>query len=278
MEDFASKERKGIKEKNLYILHLDTPRIIIISSVIICLVIISVLIGMNINKKDKDNESFVRDSALIDNMTAENTEKTGLPETGNAVEPSVNNDSILKYHANENSIITAENALKLKDNTGNSQIVDNTITKEPANKNASDILTNENIETIIPPANSIKKSESKKTAKKSGQKHPEKIKETKKSKGVVEVSSKIKSFRASESNKTYYSIQVAAFDKKSKAQTEIDNLENKKYNAYIDSAKVNGKTFYRVMIGPIYSKKKACSLLDEISADNRYEESYIIKR
>ena len=32
------------------------------------------------------------------------------------------------------------------------------------------------------------------------------------------------------------------------------------------------------MIGPIYSKKKAIDLLDEISANKRYEESYIIKR
>ena len=51
----------------------------------------------------------------------------------------------------------------------------------------------------------------------------------------------------------------------------------KRYNAFIDSAHINGKKFYRVRIGPIYSKKKACELLDEISINSRYEESYIIK-
>ena len=68
------------------------------------------------------------------------------------------------------------------------------------------------------------------------------IKENTKRKGVVEVS---KSLKASEKDKNYFSIQVAAFDKKSKALSEINNLENKKYNAYVDSAKVNGKTFYK---------------------------------
>jgi cell division septation protein DedD len=272
MEDFATKEQKGIKEKSIYILHLDTPRIIILTSVIIGLVIISALIGMNINKQDqKDNEGFARDNALLENLVADNHEKSEISE--NNLEPPLNHDNLLK---NDNSIITADNSIKPKDNlTANpGTIINNSISKEPA----SDILTRENIETIIPPAHMLKKSDQKKSVKKSADKQTDKIKDSSKKKSVVEVSSKDKSLKESEKEKNYYSIQVAAFDKKSKALTEISNLENKKYNAYMDSAKVNGKTFYKVMVGPVYSKKKAVDLLDEISADKRYEESYIIKR
>jgi high-affinity K+ transport system ATPase subunit B len=79
MEDFATKEQKGIKEKSIYILHLDTPRIIILSSVIIGLVIIAALIGMNINKQDqRENESFAHDNAVLDNLAVDNSEKAIL--------------------------------------------------------------------------------------------------------------------------------------------------------------------------------------------------------
>jgi cell division septation protein DedD len=277
MEDFATKEQKGIKEKNIYILHLDTPRIIILTSVIIGLVIISALIGMNINKQDqRDNGSFAHDNALLENLGADSNEKTGLAE--NSIEPPLNNDTILKNKEIDNSIITADNS-KPKDNLPANQMnfgsgINNSASKEPA----SDILTHENIETIIPPAHVLKKSDQKKSVKKSNEMHPDKTKDSSKRKSVVEVSSRDKSLKASEKEKNYFSIQVAAFDKKSKALSEINNLENKKYNAYVDSAKVNGKTFYKVMIGPIYSKQKAVDLLDEISANKRYEESYIIKR
>jgi cell division septation protein DedD len=277
MEDFATKEQKGIKEKSIYILHLDTPRIIILTSVIIGLVIISALIGMNINKQDqKDNGSFAHNNALLENLGVDINEKTEISENSN-IEPPLNNDNILKNKENDNSIITADNS-KPKDNLPANQATfgngNNNASKEPA----SDILTHENIETIIPPAHVLKKSDQKKSVKKSNEKHPDKTKDSSKRKSVVEVSSMDKSLKESEKEKNYFSIQVAAFDKKSKALSEINNLENKKYNAYVDSAKVNGKTFYKVMVGPIYSKKKAIDLLDELSANKRYEESYIIKK
>jgi cell division septation protein DedD len=278
MEDFATKEQKGIKEKSIYILHLDTPRIIILTSVIIGLVIIAALIGMNINKQDqKDNESFAHDNAVLENLTTDSSEKPNIME--NNIDSPLNSDNILKNKINENSIITADNSLKPKDILPNSQGTNNSINNTTSNEPASDILTHENIETtIIPPAHVMKKSDHKKSIKKSSEKNTDKNKENTKRKGIVEVSSRDKSLKAAEKEKNYFSIQVAAFDKKSKALSEINNLESKKYNAYVDSAKVNGKTFYKVMIGPIYSKKKAVDLLDEISTDKRYEESYIIKR
>ena len=102
MEDFATKEQKGIKEKSIYILHLDTPRIIILTSVIIGLVIIAALIGMNINKQDqKDNESFAHDNAVLENLTTDSSEKPNIPE--NNIDSPLNSDNILKNKINENS-------------------------------------------------------------------------------------------------------------------------------------------------------------------------------
>jgi len=244
MEDFATKEQKGIREKSIYILHLDTPRIIILTSVIIGLVIIAALIGMNINKQDqRDNESFAHDNSVLDNLAVDSSEKAGLSENSN-IEPPFNNDNILKNKENDNSIITADNSLKPKDIFPNSQGTfgssNNNISKEPA----TDILTHENIETIIPPAHVMKKSDNKKSAsqRKTNEKRPDKIKENTKKKGVVEVS---KSLKASEKDKNYFSIQVAAFDKKSKALSEISNLENKNTTLMSTVLKLTARHFIK---------------------------------
>ena len=278
MEDFATREQKGIKEKSVYILHLDTPRIIILSSVIIGLLIISVLVGMNISRQDqRDSDSFAHDNPLMENFTADNSEKPNLLD--NNFDSPLNTENNLKDKINDNSIITSENSLNPKDllpnthtnDVNNNSIAANSSAKEPV----ADILTHENIETIIPPANVLKKSDQKQSVKKSAGTKSKKAKETGKRKGVVEVS---RSEKTSVKGKDYFSIQVAAFDRKSKAVSEVNSLEGKKYNAYVDSTKLNGKTFYKVMVGPVYSKQKAIDLLEEISADKRYEESYIIRR
>ncbi|MFH0975570.1 MAG: SPOR domain-containing protein [Spirochaetota bacterium] len=277
MEDFATKDQKGIKEKSMYILHLDTPRIIILSSVLIGLIITAALIGMNMHKLDqKDNSGLPHDSAVMDNLAIENGEKSTVDSTA---EPPLNSDNILKNKENDNTITGMDSSIKPKDSMFASQGADN-VSNTAVKESAADVLSHENIETIIPPAHVIKKSTQKNSvnaADKTNKKHSDKIKNSSKRKDVVEVSSKEKIFHAPD-DKNYFSIQVAAFDKKSKALSEKNNLEGKKYNSYIDNAKVGGKTFYRVMIGPINSKKKAIDLLEEISADKRYEESYIIKR
>jgi cell division septation protein DedD len=282
MEDFAPKEQKGIKEKNLYILHLDTPRIIIISSVIAGLIIIAALIGMNINRFDPaDTDNLSGDSQALENLG--NNSKTN-PLENNHTEPGLSSENLFKNQENPNPAVTADNSIKdnslksediigSKENIPSSNMKDS---KELAGNNTADILTHENIESIIPPVKPVKKQEVKKTARKSREKRIEKRK------GIIEVSESSpadKSYKSSSSgNRGYFAVQVASFDRKSKAVAEMNILEKKKYNAYLDSAKVNDKTFYRVMVGPIDSKKKACELMDELSADSRYEESYIIKK
>lgn len=282
MDDFAAKEKKEIKEKNLYILHLDTPRILIISSVMIGLIIISVLIGINISSDKKmDNDAFSQEDTILNSLITENKSQNN-PLENNSIEPSIEKGI-------EQDNPGKDNPALLKDNLGNKEnpennpslnrpalLSDNTIQKSvlPDNEMSSnsDILTHDNIESIIPPAREVKKVPSE------NNKYIKKSQKNKQKKTVVEVASKKEDFSAPETNKTYYSIQVASFDKKTKAVSEIKNLEDLKYNAFLDKTRVNGKTFYQVRVGPIYSKKKACNLLDEISEDERYQDSYIVKK
>lgn len=278
MDDFAPREEKKLKEKNLYILHLDTPRIIIISCVFFGIIVIAVLVGMNINKKsDRDIDIFANDNAVLDNLITENRENDPALNN-NALESSLENSGV-NIKNPDNSYSPADNSFnKSTAMSGDNFLASNHGAGSAAQPgqaagNTSDILTHENIETIIPPANVLKKSEPKAVNK------PKKIrkKTTQKKKSIVEVSSGEKVRKAPDKGKTYYSIQVASYDDKSKARSEIKRLEKNKYDAYVDSAYVSGKRYYRVRVGPVYSKKEACKLLDEITVNSRYEESYIIK-
>ena len=75
-----------------------------------------------------------------------------------------------------------------------------------------------------------------------------------------------------------YSIQVASYDKRSKAKKEMRALKSMRYDAYVDKSKVNGRNYYRVRIGPISSKREAVGVLNDIQDNERYEDSYLIRR
>lgn len=278
MDDFAAKEKKEVKEKNLYILHLDTPRILIISSVMIGLIIISVLIGMNINGDNKkNNDSFSQEDAILNSLISENKTQNDAPGN-NSFDPS-NEKGILPENPGSDSSAMPDDSLGNNTHGNNLSksplLSDNNIQKSVIPNNdpssTSDILTHENIESIIPPVRELKKVSSE------NGKHNKKNKKNTQKKRIVEVAQK-EAFSAPETNQSYYSVQVASFDKKTKAVAEIKNLEDLKYNAFLDRSRVNGKTFYQVRVGPVYSQKKACNLLDELSADERYQDSYIVKK
>ena len=279
MNEFPLNNEKNIKkEKNMYILNLDTPRIIIITSVFIGLIVLSVLAGMNISK-DSDNEIGMNanDGALLDSLTRENDGKP-LPE-GNVAEPMPPDEGIVLKDAEsgkQSADIAKEQAADLsKSKIINDPSFDKTNTLDLKNSAASDIITHENIESILPSVKEAAKVKPKKAAVKSAKKSDKK--ERKKQEKVVEVSSADKNSGAYGKNKDCYSIQVASFDKKFKAQTEVSRLEKMKFSAYIADGRVSGKNYYRVRIGPIYTKEKAFDLLNDIQNDDNYEESYMIK-
>lgn len=278
MEDFTKIEKKKIKEKNLYILHLDTPRIIIISSVLVGLIIISLLIGMHINKKRAiNNNALSEEDAILDTIIADNNKK-GDP-INDIIESPIENGFDLKNPLEGNNYKSSLSSVK-DDLLKNSNVKKYGLTTEDESDkkaNAADILTHENIESIIHPPKKIAKPRQKGSGKKREKKYTQKKHKKKKEQRTVEVASRGKKFARPETNRSYYAIQVASYNKKYKAQAEITRLGNMRYDAYLDSTDVRGRTFYRVRIGPIFSKRKALRLLDEIQYNERYEESYMVR-
>jgi len=102
-------------------------------------------------------------------------------------------------------------------------------------------------------------------------------KTTQKKKKVVEVSSTHKKPVHKAIPSGQYVIQVASFDTSSKASSEVGRLKRLRFDAFIDRAKVSGKTYYRVRIGPIPSKTRAISMLNNIQDMERYRTSYMVQ-
>jgi len=278
MENFDPKP-KGVKEKNLYILHLDTPRIIIIGSVIIGIITAAFLFGMSFMK---DNKSGAKEFAVSgmnfnDDKSADilKTEIPPVPVEG--VDEANLEDKITGGEESKDPAAAKEASKK-------NEIAS---AKDPIKHDKGDILTNDNIKEIIPPAGKHKSSvKTEKIAKNEKKKDSQKniaIKDKKqniekheaphgKSK-IYEVSRDINEKKSYDS----YAVQVASYDTLSKAEHEKSMLKSKRFDAYIDKSLVNGKNYFRVRIGPVASSKKAYELLGEIQKDSRYAGSYMVK-
>lgn len=277
MEHFDPKPQ-GVKEKNFYILHLDTPRIIILTSVLIGIITAAFLFGMGIVKSDrpaskdltlsdmdlgdvKGGDIFGKDIPPIPDDTAEGTgsaddkisqveeskiDGTILPESNNAVIPPSGSET------------------KLAKN---------------------DVFKNENIKEIIPPSdNSNKTVEKREITKRDEKKHKESSKvakreETKKQSEPGEKSRIYEVSREIDKKKSYdsYSVQVASYDSLAKAEREKENLRSKRFDAYVTRSAVNGKSYFRVRVGPVGSSRQAHELLEEVQRDSRYAGSYMVK-
>ncbi len=272
MEHFEQ-DKGRVREKSVYLLHLDTPRIIIISSVVIGVIVVSFLLGMNFIKKG-DAEAVTADNMMVQ-------EKSDFFQTNNIPAPPSDDDSLFSAEKNPvNEKIPAKET--------------NTILAETESKVKPDVFNSENINEIITPAVketkpakkinvvSVEPSEKKavkKTVKRKKQVsrvaiRPVKKKHVKKQQRVVPVVAEKKKHIK---NGPHYAVQVASYDKHSTAMNEIDRLKKEKYSAYISNTMVGSTRFYRVRIGPVSSKKNALSLLKEVNKDSRYKDSYMIK-
>jgi cell division septation protein DedD len=118
-----------------------------------------------------------------------------------------------------------------------------------------------------------KKLKADKTAKKSDKQKKKNAVTEAKNKNVVPV---INAKESKTERKAGFAIQIASYDKRSKAINEIENLRN--YHAYIDDTSIDGKQFFRVRIGTFSSKEKAAETLNELQGNSRYSESYIVKQ
>ncbi len=269
MEHFEPNPR-NTKEKSVYLLHLDTPRIIILASVIIGLILLAFLVGMNFVKGDRESNIIAGNDLLFNGKSTLPGDKTipALPDSGNG--------SLLP----DDKIVNTE-VLDEK-NRGKDEI-------QKEDEASQDILTSDNIKDILPPkgesqkdekvAKTVEKKKSKSRIARSSKKSLKNRKNAKRKKSgkksrVMEVSGK---YRNSSPGSTNYSIQVASFDTRKKADREAGRLKKMNYDASVKSSLVKGKKYYRVKIGPLFNKKKAIKLLNSIQGNYRYRNSYMVK-
>lgn len=277
MEHFDPKPQ-GVKEKNFYILHLDTPRIIILTSVLIGIITAAFLFGMGIVKSDRpvSKELTLSDMDLGDTKSGDIFGKDIPPLPDDTAEGTVSLDERISQ-GEENKI----------DGAGLPDI--NNAVIPPSNNETklakNDVFKNENIREIIPPAGKKTKTvEKKETAKAEVKKHKEtgnlaKREETKKHNEPREKSRIYEVSRETEKRKSYdsYSVQVASYDTLAKAEREKDNLRAKRFDAYVTKSVVNGKNYFRVRVGPVASSRQAHELLEDVQRDSRYAGSYMVK-
>ena len=272
MEHFD--EKQGIREKSLYTFHLDTPRVVIAVSVFLGVVALTFLLGMTFTKGNKVNAEKLTASDLLtsgghdlnrpdqgfqdQNNPAEaaqpNTQAPSQaklqPDTGNALlssnKPTNDNDFLSPF---VNEAEPTVDGTSINDSPKNEKIAEKKKEKEVKKKNKTAMK-----ESIISDNSSVKKNTVKKKS------------------SVIPAVNESKN-----STKGSFAVQVASYDKRSKAANEIENLKKLNYNAYMNDILVDGKQFFRVRIGPLSSKEKAAAILDEVQDNNRYASSYIVK-
>jgi len=286
MEQFDIPHQR-IKEKSVYLLHLDAARIILLSSAIIGIIVVSFLLGMNFVRGGDGVKTLMTKNDIFDSQKELDLLKNNIP--GPPVE-----DELSKSLDDKAGIYNDEEKANNKEK---SDLDKNFIDKERDAKSAvsknesSDMLTKENINEAAIKEKNVKKKAARdnnyakklsrsdddssgKPAKKSALKNVSKKRKNGKSKVVAVVGDNIEHKKMNQSGS--YTIQVASYDKSTTAQSEIKALKEMNYDAYIDETHVKGKQYFRVRIGPLASKKKALDLLKTVQDNDKYQESYMV--
>jgi cell division septation protein DedD len=261
MEQFDVPHQK-VREKNVYLLHLDAARIILIAAAVIAIIVVSFLLGMNFFKRGEGPSPLSFNHDVFDTNKELDQLKNSIPETSNNEDLSKPPDEKLaggdmnektsKNTLDSTDLFTKENAQALT-NRGSSAKTGHAT--KPRTASEYDLA-----------ARSMKKSTAKNSA----------VKKKHHKSGVVEVSGG-KALHHKKTGASQFVIQVASFDKKSTALAEVKSLKRINHDAHMDEAKVGGKRYYRVRIGPISSKKKALDLLNDMQNRERYSESYMVR-
>ncbi len=252
MEHFEERNQ-NIKEKSVYSLHLDTPRIILISAAVIGVIAASFLIGMNFIKKT-DNRDIAKNEAIFDT-------------------------------AKDNDLFSEKHAAPLDSGKNEVKPFDTDPGKIDLKKSdTSGVITSDNFKEPVAPIADIEKIDKKKTAKnKETKKIVKKEKKTEKIKPVKnkkEKTSIVEVADAEDEPKLLtgkFMIQVASYDEKSRAETELLSLKDMDLKAHINRKKINGKDFFRLHIGPIASKDKALKIMNEMQSNPRYSDSFLVR-
>lgn len=287
MDQFNIPHQK-VKEKSVYMLHLDAARIILISAAVIGIIIVSFLLGMNFIKGGDGSKNLITKHDLFDGQKELDLLKNNIPDPPDEDELSKPMDEKLAASDKEDKGVAKEKA------DADKHAVDKEKKEDAIAKNEeSDTLTKDNINTTVIKGKDVKKKSPRQgnTAKKispsaehdSYDKPVKKatakndVKKRKRGKSKVVAVAAEKDDERKPDHGSGYTIQVASYDKKSKAQSEIRALKDLNYDAYLDESQVKGKQYFRVRIGPVSSKKKALELLKDVQDNDKYQESYMVR-
>ena len=150
-------------------------------------------------------------------------------------------------------------------NTKNSQKNNN----DKADKvNETQVIENNSVKEHVvnntPAKNTEKQTKSVKSSAKKDVKKPKS--EAKKGEAEVVVSKPVEERRSRPNYKAAaYVIQLGSFGNKTNANKLVSKLKNKNYKAYLSNGKSNGKTIYRVLVGPILKRDQAESKISGIT-------------
>ena len=266
MEQFENQQPRSaaVKEKSVYLLHLDGARILILSAITIGLLTVAFLIGMKISGDGQKDEFLAQNDALIDQTSP-------LPQGQDLLDPS--KTAIPEMPGTG----TAEPLSPLASN-GTSTLPDLPVAKinDPVKSQPADMMAADENHVVIPPAKEVAKSEPKLSKNQKSKSNKKDKLSRKKNNDIVEVSVDTHA-KSAKKAKGGFMLQVASFDKNDVAKKEVNNLKSMDYDAFVDKTSVKGKNFYRVRIGPVASKDKALQMLDELQSNTRYAESYVTK-
>ncbi|OHD64998.1 MAG: hypothetical protein A2176_04405 [Spirochaetes bacterium RBG_13_51_14] len=283
MEQFNIPHQR-IREKSVYLLHLDAARIILISAAVIGIVVVSFLLGMNFVKGGESARTFMTNNDIFDTQKELDLLKNNIPESPDEDELSKPMDEKL----------VASDKFE-KEMNRDPMDKDKKDEKSASQKNElSDMLTKDTIsETALQGKNAQKKTTGRDSAdarklsrsidedaaNKPVKKIPVKNIDKKKKRGaskVIEVSGGNHE-RKKNHDSGYYAVQIGSFDKNSKALSEVRNLKDMNYDAYVDETQVKGKQYFRVRLGPLASKQKAIDLLNTMQRSEKYQDSYMVR-
>jgi cell division septation protein DedD len=284
MEQFNIPHQK-VKEKSVYVLNLDIARIVLISAAIVGIIVVSFLLGMNFVRGGEGAKALVTRNDLFDSQKELDMLKTNIPDAADEDELSKPlDDKILAGEKDDKGLDRDLPEKNRKDEKAAGLKDEN-----------SDLLTKDNMSEPAPPEKDVKKkispadpsgekklsrADEEDTVVKPARKQAVKNVSSKKKKNakskVVEVAGEKKE-QGKSAGSGHYTIQVASFDRRTRAQGEVKALKEMRYDAYIDESSIKGKQYFRVRVGPVVSKQKALTLLKGIQEDDRYQESYMVR-
>ncbi len=248
MENYTNTQTPGLgREKSVYLVHLDNVRIVILSCMLLGVIAVSFLIGMHLSGSSGDDiysDTVIRSSSV---------------DASAAVPATAAGEDILAKEGSALPAAPGEEKLSAGDLLATAQ--PGTTVQSPAP------LVTKPIDSVTPKPSAA--------APKPAQPKAASVKKT-------ETADKPKTVAvsapqpAAESAKAGYSVQIASFDSRDKAMIEFNHLQRLSYQPYIDKADVNGKTFFRVKIGPIATKSAAIETMNELQSTDKYKDSFIV--